>query len=340
MAETGKKLFFVLLACLFFSAVATGIVPVAYAAEEDGEVVYPTYEQDFSDAAEVNEDFTAGYVNALGNSTQIEQVYNDGQGEGEGHWFINADGQLERRGDIDSNAGTWRAAILTYNKQLFTNFELEVDYKQGPTTFWWTCVAFRQTEIKSFFDDGAGIFVQEGGQMTMWGAVGVGGPFEKAPVTGYDRNAWHHMRLRVQGNSAELYVDEYPVAEWTLNGSFYREGYVSLLSINNDSMFDNFKLTELPEAEEPDLPPIPPVDEADSDDALGNLASVTDEELPVERPLDYRNDYALAGEDGNGDPEPTDKPTGKCSSTVAVSTAFTGSVAVLAASVTMFKRKK
>ena len=57
-------------------------------------------------AAAVNEDFTAGYVNALGNNTNIEQVYNDGQGDGEGHWFINAEGQLERRGDINADAGT------------------------------------------------------------------------------------------------------------------------------------------------------------------------------------------------------------------------------------------
>ena len=57
-------------------------------------------------SAAVNEDFTAGYVNALGNNTNIEQVYNDGQGDGEGHWFINAEGQLERRGDINADAGT------------------------------------------------------------------------------------------------------------------------------------------------------------------------------------------------------------------------------------------
>ena len=66
-------------------------------------------------AAAVNEDFTAGYVNALGNNTNIEQVYNDGQGDGEGHWFINAEGQLERRGDINADAGTWRAAVSGKN---------------------------------------------------------------------------------------------------------------------------------------------------------------------------------------------------------------------------------
>lgn len=339
MAKTGKKLLFVLLACLFCAAIAAGI-PAAFAAEGDDEIVYPTYTQDFSDAAAVNEDFTAGYVNALGNNTNIEQVYNDGQGDGEGHWFINAEGQLERRGDINADAGTWRAAILTYNKQLYTNFELEVDYKQGTQTFWWTCVAFRQTEIKSFFDDGAGIFVQQGGQMTMWGAVGVGGPYEKPAISDYDRDAWHHMRLRVQGNSAELYVDEYPVAEWTLNGSFYREGYVSLISINNDSMYDNFKLTELPEPEEPELPPIPPIDEADSDDALGNIAAAEDDKLPVERPLDYQDDYTLS-ENGNGGNGGNENPPsrGGCGSSVAGGVGLLGAASV-AASAAIIRRKR
>lgn len=121
MAKTGKKLLFVLLACLFCAAIVAGI-PAAFAAEGDDEIVYPTYTQDFSDAAAVNEDFTAGYVNALGNNTNIEQVYNDGQGDGEGHWFINAEGQLERRGDINADAGTWRAAVSGKNVILKIHF--------------------------------------------------------------------------------------------------------------------------------------------------------------------------------------------------------------------------
>lgn len=103
-------------------------------------------------------------------------------GQEDGHWFLK-DGKLVRENSIDKDAGTWRAAILTYSKQTFSNFEMEVDYKQGNQTFWWTGVAFRQAEAgKSFFDDGAGIFVQEGGQPTMWGAIGVGGRSKRRPI--------------------------------------------------------------------------------------------------------------------------------------------------------------
>ncbi len=288
-----KKVWFVIIAAILSCVWCTGCLLVF--AEED-ENIFPTYEQDFSSVDAVNADFDAGYVSVQGSATRKETV-----GQENGHWFIE-DGVLVRKNDIDgNNGGTWRAALLTYNKQQFTNFELEVDYLQGPSTYWWTAVIFRQTESKNFFDDGAGIFVQEQGMMTMWGSVGVGGPYEKSPVIeNYDRNAWHHMKLTVQGNVARLQIDEEEPVEWSLQGSFYREGYVTLASINNDSAFDNFKITELPEAEEPEIPVIPPVAEADTDDALGNLATETDDTIKIERPLDFDNTYGAEQSEETG----------------------------------------
>lgn len=314
MIKSKGKIFTLAAAFALTAALAAGVFAPAAAEEAQ----FPVYTQEFTSEEAVNADFFAGYVNAVGNSTVTEQV-----GQDDGHWFLK-DGILVRENSIDADAGTWRAAILTYSKQTFSNFELEVDYKQGNQTFWWTGVAFRQAEAgKSFFDDGAGIFVQEGGQPTMWGAIGVGGPFEKTTYPNYDRNAWHHLKLTVQGNKATLVVDSYPATEWNLNASFYQEGYVSLISINNDSAYDNFKITELPEPETPELPDIPPVEEADTDDALGNLSEKTDNTLIVERPVNYRRN------EGGG-----------CSSSIGAGFAAAGSAAAgLAALALVLKRK-
>lgn len=318
-----RKLAAVLVSALL-SAVLCGGVIVGYA--EESEAQFPMYVQDFSSADAVNADFDAGYVGALGNSTKSEQV-----GQEDGHWFIE-DGKLVRKNDIDAAAGTWRAALLTYNKQLYTNFELEVDYLQGASTYWWAAVIFRQSESKNMFDDGAGIFVQEGGQMTMWGAIGVGGPYEKSPaIPDYDRNAWHHMKLTVQGNSAKLQIDDQQPVEWTLQEVFYREGFVTLASINNDSQFDNFKITELPEPEEADLPDIPPVAEADSEDALGNLAAIEDDQEKVERPLDFNTAY---GE------EQAETERSGCNASVAVTGGMILSAGLLVLAITGLKRKE
>ena len=296
-----------------------------FAFAEDETPTFPTYTQEFSSAESVNEDFDAGYVNALGNSTVPETVDSDG------HWYLE-NGTLVRRGDIEGSAGTWRAAVLTYNKQLFSNFEMEVDYKQGNQTFWWTCVAFRQTEAgKSFFDDGAGIFVQESGVATMWGAVGVGGPFEKPKYDSYNRNEWHHLKLTVQGNKAVLVIDSNPAVEWTLNASFYQEGYVSLISINNDSAFDNLKITELPEPETPELPPIPPKAEADTDDALSKLATINDDVVKVERPLNKREPSQGSN---------STSPQSGCGSVVGTGFAAGGAVTVVAAAIALKRKHK
>ena len=98
---------------------------------------------------------------------------------------------------------------------------------------------------------------------------------------------------------------------------------MSLISINNDSAYDNFKITELPEPETPELPDIPPVEEADTDDALGKLSQKTDDTLIVERPVNYRK------KEGSG-----------CSSSIGAGFAAAGSAAAgLAALALVLKRK-
>lgn len=282
--ERCKKFGWAVLAALLCLALLAAF-PAGAAAEEEAPQ-FPTYEQDFSSEEAVNADFDAGYVEALNRMTRSESV-----GQTDGHWFLE-DGVLVRRNDIDQDMGTWRVALLTYNRQVYANFELEVDYKQGAETEWWAAVIFRQSESKNMLDDGAGVFVQTQGTMTMWGSTGVGGPHEASPaIEDYDRNAWHHMKLTVLGNTATMQIDGDAVGEWSLQQMFYREGYITLASINNDSAFDNLKITELPEPEEENAPEYPPVAEADTDDSLGNLAGVQDEQAVVERPVDYDDTY-------------------------------------------------
>lgn len=284
-----KKIGAAVLAALLGLALIAAF-PAGAAAEEEVPQ-FPTYTQDFSSEEAVNADFSAGYVEALNRMTRSESV-----GQVDGHWFLE-DGVLVRRNDIDGEeGGTWRAALLTYTRQVYANFELEVDYRQGTETNWWAAVIFRQSESKNMLDDGAGVFVQAEGTMTMWGSTGVGGPHEALPVIeDYDREAWHNMKLTVLGNTATMQIDGDAVGEWTLQQMFYREGYITLASINNDSAFDNLKITELPEPEEEAAPVYPPVAEADTDDSLGNLAGVQDEQAAVERPIAFDDSYGGQG---------------------------------------------
>ena len=143
MIKSKGKIFTLAAAFALTAALAAGVFAPAAAEEAQ----FPVYTQEFASEEAVNADFFAGYVNAVGNSTVAEQV-----GQEDGHWFLK-DGKLVRENSIDKDAGTWRAAILTYSKQTFSNFEMEVDYKQGNQTFWWTGVAFRQAEDVLLFPD-------------------------------------------------------------------------------------------------------------------------------------------------------------------------------------------
>ncbi|MDR3318036.1 MAG: DUF1080 domain-containing protein [Clostridiales bacterium] len=286
---TGTKLKRVLL----FTAglLAAGLLAApAYSASAD-ETAYD-YTQDFSAAASVNADFSAYYQRYTGGRSYAETV-----GQTDGHWQIN-DGELRHetlREPAAAIGGTEMFAILTYTGNTYLNFELSVDFTMGTESIWWPCVAFRQAEEgKSFFEDGAAVFLQREGIPTLWGGKLVGGPYEGAQIAGYSGAQKHNMRLIVQGNGLSLYVDGVLSYEKTLGSGFYTEGYISLISVNNNSSFDNFKVKALTELELPEPPAHSPKAPADGPDALDALAEDKTGETLIERDLD------IALKDGAG----------------------------------------
>lgn len=236
---------------------------------------YYSYVQKFTDEADVNKAFHAWYrENALG-SAKAEQVVTDVTSE-ESHWAIE-DGVLKRINDVKKNADTGKyetnqVAILTFTKEAYLNFELSVDYKRG-TNGYWPVVGIRQVEEgKYYLDDGAGVFVQESGMVTLWGDQIVSGPHEIEALDGYDKKEWHNMQIHLRGNELKVSIDNRPWATKTVTEEFYETGYVSLCSVNNETEYRNFRIKALPEPEKAETKDFLPMEEAKTDDALSSLA--------------------------------------------------------------------
>ncbi len=247
--------------------------------------VLSTYEIDFSDttAEKVNSDFFAAYV-LEGGTPHFETV---GQEE-DGHWFLE-DGALVRKNDIiEGGVSTSNVGVMTYRNKLYTNFRATVEYMQGPSTVTWAALAFRQlSEGCAASDDGGGAecFVQRDGKATVWGRYcGSEGAIESPADPAYDRNVRHSMTVEVIGNSLSLYVDGVLKNSHTLPSSFYYEGYISLLAINNDSRFYSLKIEELSEPVIVETPKHEPIPSAGTEDSLDRMAEKGDFNTFSERP--------------------------------------------------------
>jgi hypothetical protein len=237
------KKIFILFAIVFTVVLGKSLKVNASESEND------VYEQDFSDPISVREDFTAYYVYTLGGSSEDDMIYSSC--DDAARWYLEDNSIIRKsvNGDIDLSLGTNSIGVLTYTKKKFVNFELTVDYCAGTTTYYWPVVAFRQREAgKYYLSDGAGVFVQRGGKVTLWGTDGVGGPYETAGISGYVDDAWHTLKIRVEGIELSVYVDGSETPQYTksLPNTFFRSGYISLVSVNNDCKFRNFKVEELP----------------------------------------------------------------------------------------------
>ncbi len=236
---------------------------------------YYHYVQKFEDVNSVNNAFHAWYLeNALG-SGKAETVVTDVNAV-DSHWAIDG-GVLKRINDIkkDANTGKYetnQVAVLTFTKEAYLNFELSVDFKRGSAGYW-PVIGIRQIEEgKYYLDDGAGVFVQQSGTITLWGDQVMSGPYEFSTVDGYKDGEWHNIQIRVVGNELKVSVDNQPWATQALKEEFYESGYVSLCSVNNQSEYRNFRIKALPEPEKPASRDFDPVQEADTDDALSRLA--------------------------------------------------------------------
>ena len=248
---------------------------------------YYQYVQKFEDAGSVNNAFHAWYLeNALG-SAKAEAVTTDVNAV-DSHWAIE-DGVLKRINDVkkDANSGKYetnQVAVLTFTKETYLNFELSVDFKRGSAGYW-PVIGIRQIEEgKYYLDDGAGVFVQQSGTITLWGDQVMSGPYEFSVVEGYQDGEWHNMQIKVVGNELKVSVDYQPWATLPLKEEFYESGYVSLCSVNNFSEYRNFRIKALPEPEKGAAKDFDPVAEADADDALSRLAGeVKDKDELFER---------------------------------------------------------
>ncbi len=295
MNKLFKRIFSFAFVCLFAGAlVGAGRVTASaaegkdYDAKEDS---YYQYVQNFTDLTAVNKDFSAFYrENALG-SAQFELVGDNGAAT-DTHWYIDG-GVLKRINGIDKDADTNRVAILTFTKEAYINFEMSVDFKAGPTGFW-PVVGVRQLEAgKYHLDDGAGVFVQQSGVITLWGDPAVQGPHNLSSIPGYKANAWHNMQIKMLGNTLSISIDNQPWVNKGLSADFYELGYVSLISVNNETEYKNFRIKPLVEPDKEPIKLFPPKEEANTDDALSSLAGeVKDKDELFEREDKVNPDFA------------------------------------------------
>lgn len=284
-----KKILFCSLAVGVLSLTAAGgnVSAVAeeadYAAKADD---YYSYVQKFEDVDAVNNAFHAYYLeNALG-SAKPELVSTSSTAT-DTHWYIE-NGVLSRINDVrpDEDSGKYetnQVAVLTFTKEAYLNFEMSVDYKRGDNGFW-PVVAIRQLEEgKYYLDDGAGVFVQQSGLVTLWGDADVSGPYEFSSLDGYASNQWHNMQIKVLGNTLSVSIDNAAWATQALPEEFYETGYVSLVSVNNQTQYKNFRIKALAEPVQEQHGEFLPEAEANTDDALSKLAGEVKEGEPFER---------------------------------------------------------
>ena len=103
-------------------------------------------------------------------------------------------------------------------------------------------------------------------------------------------NSGKSEKVDVIANQIEIcksYIAERPYSPYmtqNLPEEFYDTGYVSLVSVNNETKYRNFRIKALPEPEKEGYKDFAPVPEADRDDALSKLAGeVKDKDALFER---------------------------------------------------------
>ena len=159
------------------------------------------------------------------------------------------EGAIYRTGNVDSAADTVNIAIMTYVSEVYDDFELSVDFKAGSLTPYWPVIGIRQQipgKNYTVSGGGTGVFMQQNGKITFWGPITNGIIEEDIPYkSDYYPLMWHTMRIRAEGSNVIVWVDDTEVANITVNATDYTKGYISLISVNNDCAFDNFKVRSL-----------------------------------------------------------------------------------------------
>ncbi len=193
------------------------------------------------DRTAVESCFKGYYVERFGYPVRSEDI--------DIHWTFQDD-YAQRTNDIFLNNETEYIAGLCYQKKKMQDFDMSVSYRLGGSNYTWAAVAIRQqVPGKYYLEEGGGgaVFVQENGKVTLWGPVFNGGPHEynnKLDVT-YDPYAWHELRIVAQGSQLTVYLDGILQFTHTMASSGIVSGFITLMSINTDCSFRNFRFTDL-----------------------------------------------------------------------------------------------
>lgn len=212
-----------------------------------------------NDQAEIEEDFSFQYVESSANNTIRDVVFGD-------FWTIN-DGVLTRKNGVEKlQNGTDHTAVMTSQYKV-KYFDASVEVLYGNTTDrssvnLWPVLAYGTQKKGSYFiqESGNGLFVQADGVVTSWSGdsnMPGGGLKTLQKIPNWQPNSWHTLRVRVDGNGYQYYVDGvlYMARTYERGYDSGHEGYVSFQSVNNTSSFRNFRITNLNAAgEQIDMP--------------------------------------------------------------------------------------
>lgn len=214
-------------------------------------------------------DFTATYIKDKESGAVTENVPN---------WYVSSSGKLTRDAYRAVNGDTYKEiAILTYNREAYVNFELEVEYTQQWQRL---MVLFGSEKVGSYIDlndiyaesNPVAAYVEMEGVRNFIGNLRNANfdtndkeKINSARETGirlkdyYDTVLYggnqgkkHTMKVRVVGDQAMLWVDdcEEPYVCTLTN---YDGGYISLATTCKKGSFDNLKITRLNEQGEPEV---------------------------------------------------------------------------------------
>lgn len=229
-----------------------------------------SYTADFTDVDAINENFAAFYLTQFMGSLTPELVGTEASPIT--HW-VAKDGILTRVGDIRPEDGSQNIAMLFFKNRRFLNFELTVDIKQGDATNYWAPICIRTEELgKHYAAEGCAFYFDVDGTYKTWGNGFHGGPFLIGRVDDYSPTQWHTYKITVSGSYMTIMVDDTTML-CRLPAFFYHAGYVSILSVNNNTQIRNYSIRELPDTgeAESDFPSNQGFGTSDALDSLDNL---------------------------------------------------------------------
>lgn len=176
----------------------------------------------FEDEAVMSE-FTAAYIaNSEGGSEEWSE-----------HWAV-SDGLLKRVNLPETSSATHDIANLYLNDRLTEYFETTLVYRNSQDKSGWVGITSgTKSYSKRFLDEGLGMFMQIGGEATVWG-LGTGDPSAdngtQIATPNYGKTDWHILKVRAYGNTVELYLDNMLEPVLVKSGISLKEGNVGIMT--------------------------------------------------------------------------------------------------------------